>query len=64
MHYQERSCARQKLDKTDTERCLGVDELGLLVWRSVANDGCGIDVDKEGHSGQRRSGTLIAKDCG
>ena len=36
MHYHERSCARQKLDKTDTERCLGIDELGRLVWQMVA----------------------------
>ena len=49
MHYQEGSCARQKLDKTDTERCLGIDELGRLVWHSVTNGGCG---------------TPIAKDCG
>ena len=31
LHYQERSCARQKLDKTDTERCLGIDELGRCM---------------------------------
>ena len=50
MHDQERSCARQKLDKTDTEWCLGIDELGRLVWHSVANGGSGMEVDKEGHS--------------
>ena len=37
--YQERSCARQKLDNTDTERCMGGYELGWLVWRAVANGG-------------------------
>ena len=40
MHYQEWSCARQKLDKTDTE-CLGIDELGRFCvcgtpWQMVA----------------------------
>ena len=30
MHYQE---------KTDTERCLGIDELGRLVWHAVADGG-------------------------
>ena len=50
MHHQERSCARQKLDKTDTERCLRIDELGRIVWHSVANLGSGIEVDEEGHS--------------
>ena len=37
MQYQERSCARQKLDKTDTECCTGIDELGRLVWHAVAD---------------------------
>ena len=37
VHYQERSCARHKLDKTDTDRCQGIDELGWLVWHSAAN---------------------------
>ena len=41
---------RQKLDKTDTERCLGIDEHGRLVWHSVANGGSRIEVDEEGHS--------------
>ena len=36
MHYQEQSCARQKLDETDTERCTGHDGLGRFVWHSVA----------------------------
>ena len=36
---QERSCARQKLDWTDIERCMGCDDLGRLVWYSVANGG-------------------------
>ena len=27
----------KKLDKTDTERCLGSDELGLLVWHWLLN---------------------------
>ena len=40
----------KKLDKTDTERCLGIDELGRLVWHFVANGGSGIEVDEEGHS--------------
>ena len=31
VHYQGRSCARQKLDETDTEQCMGSDELGGLV---------------------------------
>ena len=35
-NHQEWSCAWQKLDKTDTEWCLGIDELGRLVWHSVA----------------------------
>ena len=47
MHYQEWGCARQKLDKTDTERCLGIDELGRFVWHCVANGGSRIEVDKE-----------------
>ena len=47
---QEWSCARQKLDKTDTERCLGIDELGRFVWHSVADGGSRIEVDEESHS--------------
>ena len=35
--YQVRSCARQKLEKTDTERCFGIDEFGWFVWQSVVN---------------------------
>ena len=50
MHYQEWSCARQKLDKTDAKRCLGIDELGRFVWRSVANGGSRIEVGEESHS--------------
>ena len=50
VHSSEWSCARQKLDKTDTGRCLGIDELGRLVWHSVANGGSGIEVDEEGRS--------------
>ena len=50
MYYQEWRCARQKLDKTDTERCLGCYELGWLVWHAVADGGSGIEVDKAGHS--------------
>ena len=40
----------KNLDKTDTERCLGIDDLGRLVWHSVANCGSGIEVDQESHS--------------
>ena len=40
----------KKSDKTDTERCLGFDELGRLVWHTVASGGSGIEVDEEGHS--------------
>ena len=40
----------KNLDKTDTERCLGIGELGRLVWHFVANGGSGIEVDEEGHS--------------
>ena len=50
MHYQEWSCARQKLDKTYPERCLGIDELGRFVLHSVENGGSGIEADEEGHS--------------
>ena len=39
MHYQEWSCATQKLDETNTERSLGIDELGRFVWYSVARSG-------------------------
>ena len=28
----------------------GIDELGRLLWHSVANGGSGIVVDEEGHS--------------
>ena len=31
MHYQERRCARQQLDETVTELCMGRDEMGRLV---------------------------------
>ena len=50
MYYQEWSCARQKLGETDTERCLGFDELGRFVWYSVADGGTRIEVDEESHS--------------
>ena len=40
MHYQERSRGREELDKTDTKRCLGIDELGRLTKKVTA--------DKEG----------------
>ena len=30
---------RQKFDETDTERCLGSEELGRLEWLAVANGG-------------------------
>ena len=39
MYYQERSCARRKMDETDTERCMGRYEKGWLVWHAVANGG-------------------------
>ena len=48
--YQEWRCARQKLDETDTERCLGIDELGRLCgtpWQMVAPD---LKLDEESHS--------------
>ena len=45
MHHQEWSYAKQKLDETDTERCLGIDELGRFVWDSVADGGSRIDAD-------------------
>ena len=32
-------CARRKLAETDTERCMGRDELGRRVWHAVANGG-------------------------
>ena len=50
MNYQEWSSARQKLDKTDTEWCFGIDELGRSVWHSVADGGSRIEVDEESHS--------------
>ena len=50
MYYQERSCARQKLDRSDTKRCLGIDELGRFMWDSVANGGSRIEVDEESYS--------------
>ena len=50
MHYQEWICARHKLNKTDTEWCLGIDELGRFVWHSVADGGSRIKVDEESHS--------------
>ena len=48
----------------DIEWCLGIDELERFVWHSLANGGSRIEVDEEGHSWQRRSGTPIAKDYG
>ena len=54
---------RQKLDKTDTKRCLGIDELGRFVWHSVADGGSRIEVDEESHSRQKKEGDSIAKDC-
>ena len=50
MHNQEWSRARQKLDETDSERCLGIDELGRFVRHSVADGGSRIEVDQESHS--------------
>ena len=50
MRSQDWSCARQKLDKTDIEGCLGIDELGRFVWHSVADGGSRIDVDEDSHS--------------
>ena len=40
----------KKMEKTDTERCLGIDELGRLVRHSVANGGSGIEVDEESYN--------------
>ena len=30
--YERRSCTKQKLDETNIERCLGIDELRKFVW--------------------------------
>ena len=38
------------MEKTDTERCLGIDELGRFVWHSVTNGGSGIEVDEESYN--------------
>ena len=46
MHYQERGCARQQLDETDTERCMGRDELGRPVWHAVDKCGSCVEVVK------------------
>ena len=50
MYCREWVCVRQKLDETDTERCLGIDKLGRFVCHSVANGASGIEADEEGHS--------------
>ena len=50
MYYQQWSCARKKLEKTDTEWCLGIDELGRFVWHSVADGGSRTEVGDESHS--------------
>ena len=53
MIEQEQFCALpvvRGLDKTDIERCLGIDELGRFVWHSVADGGSRIEVDEECHS--------------
>ena len=39
VQYQERSCARQELDETDSDRCMGRDELGRLAWHAETNGG-------------------------
>ena len=52
------------MDETDTERCIGRDELGRLVWHAVANGGSCVEFDKESHRRQIRSRTSIAKNCG
>ena len=40
----------QKLDETDTERCMERDDLVRLLWDSVADGGSRIEVDEESHS--------------
>ena len=36
--------------RTDMERCMGCDDLGRLVWYSVANGGSRDEVDRESRS--------------
>ena len=38
-------CEAKKLDETDTERCLGINDLGRFVWYSVVDGGPRIEVD-------------------
>ena len=48
--------------KTDTERCLGIDELGSFVWHSVADGGSRID--EEGHSRQQQTEEMLQQTAG
>ena len=60
MYHQERSCARQKLDKRQTLRDAWDGTRGT-PWQPVAPDlkvTAKVTADKEG------AGTSIAKDCG
>ena len=50
MLYQGWSCSRQKLNDKDTERCLGIDQLGRFVWYSVGDGGSRIEVDEGSHN--------------
>ena len=46
MSYQEWCCATKKLYGTNTDRCLGIDELGRFEWHSVTDDSSIIEVDE------------------
>ena len=62
MHYQEWSCARQKLEKTlsDAWESTNWEGLGGTPWQMVAPK---LKLTKN-VTADRRSGTPIAKDCG
>ena len=65
MYSQEWCCAWQKLDKTDTERCLGIDELEGLCgtpWQMVAPElkwTKKVTADKEGAGDARCQGLWL-----
>ena len=61
MHYQDRSSARQKLDETDTERCLGIDELGMFVRHSVADGGSELKLTKKVTVGKEGAGPPLPR---